>query len=63
MKYTEKYKCNLCGTLWLHEWDTEDYNNDYAQCPNCFEINFEEIEIEPINLNHRIKLKEHYVLD
>lgn len=43
MIYTEYYKCNLCGTGWSHLWDTEDYNNDYTQCPKCFDCDFEAI--------------------
>lgn len=44
MKYTEKYRCDLCGTIWSHAWDTEDYNNDFTQCPNCREFEFDTIE-------------------
>lgn len=44
MKYLERYKCNECGAVWVHEWDTEDYNNDFTQCPNfCEEFDFYEI--------------------
>lgn len=43
MKYTEQYKCNLCGTAWVHLWDTDDLNNDYTQCPKCFECDLEEV--------------------
>ena len=44
MEYTEYYKCSLCGREWSHEWDTEDYNNDFTVCPNCGEFDFEEIK-------------------
>lgn len=43
MTYTEYYRCDLCDTTWGHTWDTEDYDNDYTFCPNCFEFEFEEI--------------------
>lgn len=44
MKYTEVYLCLKCGWIWEHEWDTNDYNNDYTQCPECFEdAEFEEL--------------------
>lgn len=45
MKWTEKWKCNECGTEWLHEWDNEDKNNDYTQCPNdCIEFDIEPVD-------------------
>lgn len=47
MKYSEKYRCNECGRVWTHEWDTEDMNNDFTQCPNgCDNFDFEEIDNE-----------------
>jgi hypothetical protein len=46
MKYTEYYICNVCGSKWQHEWDTDDYNNDYTQCPQgCDEFDFDEITL------------------
>lgn len=35
MKYTEYYKCSECGHTWSHEWDTEDFNNDFTCCSIC----------------------------
>ena len=46
-KYIEFYKCNECGALWMHEWDVEDKNNDFTQCPNlCDNFDFDEITDE-----------------
>lgn len=42
MKYTEVYLCLTCGWIWAHEWDTEDYNNDYTCCPECNGFEFDE---------------------
>lgn len=45
MEYSEKYKCNECGKVWIHVWDTEDKNNDYTCCPNgCDNFDFDEID-------------------
>lgn len=44
MTYTEKYQCDECGAIWIHEWDTEDYNNDFTQYPKCDGFNFEECD-------------------
>ena len=43
MKSIDYYKCRLCEYVWAHEWDTKDYNNDFTQCPNCGEFEFDEI--------------------
>ena len=43
MIYIENYRCNLCGCTWSHTWDTEDYNNDFTICPQCDEVDFEEL--------------------
>lgn len=45
MKYTEQYRCNLCSTIWYHEWDTEDYSNDCTVCPECGEFEFETLNV------------------
>ncbi len=44
MKYTERYRCEECGTLWYVQWDTESYDPDCTQCPNCGSFEFEEVE-------------------
>lgn len=42
--YSEAYKCNECGNIWAHQWDTDDKNNDYTQCTKgCEEFDFDEI--------------------
>ena len=44
MEWIDRYKCNLCGCVWNHKWDTEDYNNDYTSCPECDECDFDEVD-------------------
>ncbi len=44
MKWVDYYKCDDCSKVWEHEWDTEDYNNDYTFCPECGSVDFEEID-------------------
>lgn len=55
MKYTETYICSTCGWVWAHEYNTEDYNNDYTICPCCndADFNFNEISEEEY---YRLKL-------
>lgn len=43
MKYIEYYKCRLDGTVWRKEWDDEDLNDDFTQCPECEDFEFDEI--------------------
>lgn len=45
-EYTEYYKCDLCETVWAHIWDDDDFNNDFTQCPQCNEFDFEEITFD-----------------
>ena len=46
MKWTDSYKCSHCGATWEHEWDTDDYSNDYTLCPVCNSVDFEGVEYE-----------------
>ena len=48
MTYQETYQCRVCGWQWTHLWDTEDYNNDFTACPECFETDFYEINQTPL---------------
>jgi DNA-directed RNA polymerase subunit RPC12/RpoP len=43
---TVVYRCNECGGIFSHEWDDDDPNNDYTECPNdtCTEFDFTEID-------------------
>ena len=46
LTHVEVYRCDDCGAVWKHAWDMEDYNNDYAQCPVCNSVDFEEVGYE-----------------
>lgn len=45
MKWMDSYRCGDCGLVWEHEWDTDDYNNDYIICPVCNSVDFEEDDL------------------
>jgi hypothetical protein len=40
-KWIDICRCDFCATEWQKKWDGEDYNDDFTQCPNCGECEYE----------------------
>jgi DNA-directed RNA polymerase subunit RPC12/RpoP len=43
-QWSEWYRCLDCNNTWKHEWNLDDYSNDYTVCNNCGSFDFEDIE-------------------